>query len=431
MSDAIPAEKKRRLPLWLTMTVFMLAGAGAGLCLSPHGLALVDAGTLAAATPWVVLPARLFMALIMLIVMPLVICSIILAITGGGSAGYLRHAGSRIIGYFLFTTTVAVSLGMVLSKLINPAAHMPEGWSGREEHTAGSALAALGDGQSLPDLIVGFIPANPMTMLIDQNMMQIIIVSAMTGLALLAVKPPARDTVNQVLAAVLEVCMRVVSWAMALAPLAVFGFLFRLSAEVGPDVLQSLAVYIGTVLLGLLLLMVFYMILVAAFANRNPFAFLAQARDVFALAFSSSSSAACLPLTLHTVEQKMGVRPEVARLVVPLGITINMDGTAIYQVIVALFLTGLLGIELTAGQQILLAVTIIGASIATPGTPGVGIVILAGILAKLGVPPESIGIILSVDRLLDMCRTVINVTGDMVASVVMNRWLKPVAAGAT
>ncbi len=411
-------------PLWLQMTLGMGAGLAAGLAASPLG-GWVDPADLATALPWIMIPARLFLALITLIVMPLVFCSIVMAVAGGGSVGFLRQAGSRIVLYFLSTTTFAVALGMFLAKTINPAQHMPADWAGGVSHTPNTALAALGEGQSLPDLIVGLIPANPLQMLLEQNMLQIVIIAVLGGVALLSIPRLRAESFVAVVDAALEICMKVVVWAMWLAPLAVFGFLFRLTAETGPAVLQSLAVYIGTVLLGLVLLLVFYLCIVAFGGHRNPLTFLRQGRDVFALAFSTSSSAATMPLTLKTVEEKMGVRPEIARLVVPLGITINMDGTALYQIIVALFLINLLGIELSTVQQIVLAVTVIGASIASPGTPGVGLVILAGILAKLGVPPESIGIILSVDRLLDMCRTVLNVTGDMVASVVMNRWIRP------
>lgn len=415
----------RSLPLWLSMTIALIAGVVGGLAVSPHGLALLDPAHLATVLPWVMLPARLFLALITLIVMPLVFCSIVTAVAGGGSVGFLRQAGSRIIGYFVMTTTFAVTLGAFLSKTINPARAMPDDWAGGQTHTTTSALSAMGEGKSLPDTIVALIPANPLTMLLEQNMMQIVIVSVLVGVALLTIDRDRAEGLAGLITGALDVCMKIVMWAMVLAPLAVFGFLFRLTAETGPDVLQSLGAYIGTVLLGLLLLMAFYLVLVTVLGRRNPWQFLKQGRDVMALAFSTSSSAASMPLTLKTVEEKMGVRPEIARLVVPLGITINMDGTALYQIIVAFFLINLLGIEVTTGEQVLLAMTIIAASIATPGTPGVGLVILAGILAKLGVPPESIGIILSVDRLLDMCRTVINVTGDMVASVVMNRLIRP------
>jgi len=129
-----------------------------------------------------------------------------------------------------------------------------------------------------------------------------------------------------------------------------------------------------------------------------------------------------MPVSLSTAENRLKVDPEIARLVIPLGTTINMDGTALYQIIVALFLTSLMGIDLTTGQMIMLSVTVVGAAIGSPGTPGVGLVILSSIMTGLGVPPEAIGIILSVDRMLDMCRTVINVTGDLTAAVVMDRW---------
>ena len=216
--------------------------------------------------------------------------------------------------------------------------------------------------------------------------------------------------------------MKVVYGAMLIAPVAVFGFLFRLTVETGPEMLQALSWYIGTVLAGLLTLLLFYLIILALVARRDPIAFLRDIRDAQLLAFSSSSSAATMPVSLSTAENKLKVDPEIARLVIPLGTTINMDGTALYQIIVALFLTSLMGIDLSTGQMVVLSLTIIGASIGSPGSPGVGLVILSTIMAGIGIPPEAIGIILSVDRMLDMCRTTINVTGDLTASVVIDRW---------
>jgi Na+/H+-dicarboxylate symporter len=184
-----------------------------------------------------------------------------------------------------------------------------------------------------------------------------------------------------------------------------------------------MAAYVLTVLLGLVLLMVMYVLIVTQIGRMPAGQFLRGIRDVQLLAFSTSSSAAVMPLSMDAAEKKLGVQPSIVRFVIPLGATINMDGTALYQVSAAIFLTQVFGIELTWPALIGLALTTVGASIGTPSTPGVGIVVLASILTGVGVPASGIALIIGVDRILDMSRTTINVTGDMTACVVMNRWL--------
>ena len=217
--------------------------------------------------------------------------------------------------------------------------------------------------------------------------------------------------------------MKIVSWAMALAPAAVFGLLAQISVQVGFDAIVGVASYMGTVLLGLLLLLMFYMVIVALFARRSPLAFLRAISGVQLLAFSTSSSAAVMPLSMKTAETQLNVSPSVSQFVVPLGATVNMDGTALYQVVAAVFLTQVYGVDLSLPQLALLAATTVGASIGSPSTPGVGIVILATIVQGMGVPAEGIALILGVDRILDMSRTAVNVSGDLTACVVMERVL--------
>ncbi len=418
----------QHFPLWQQMLMGMAAGLACGWLAAPAGLNLADESTLAIATPWIMLPAQLFMALIGLIVMPLVFSSVMLSVCSGNDGSFVRRTGTIVVAYFVISTIVAVIMGMALSALINPAQYVSAQWVGNARgHDVESALAALGGGQNtdIPTMISALIPPNPAVIFVEQSMLHIVIAAIIAGLAVLSIVRSQRQTLVQVIEAIQAACMKVVDWAMFIAPLAVFGFLFRMVTELGGDAFRTLGAYIATVMIGLLAIMLAYMVLVALVARRNPVTFLAQCRDALILAFSSSSSAATMPLSLETAEKKLKVHPEMARLVVPLGTTVNMDGTAIYQIIVALFLINLMGIELTTAQSVLLAVTVVGAAIGTPGTPGVGIVVLGGVLAKLGVPPEGIGLILSVDRFLDMCRTTVNVCGDLTACVVMDRLLPP------
>jgi len=218
--------------------------------------------------------------------------------------------------------------------------------------------------------------------------------------------------------------MKIVSWAMVLAPIAVFGLIAQVTIKIGFDAIVGMSVYVGTVLLGLLVLLTFYLAIILLITRQNPWHFLVKIRDAQLLAFSTSSSAAVMPLSMKTAQESLGVRPSIAQFIIPIGATVNMDGTALYQVIAAIFLTEVFGVDLTSGSLILLMATTVGASIGAPSTPGVGIVILATILQGIGVPASGIALILGVDRILDMCRTAVNVTGDLTASVVMEKWIK-------
>lgn len=217
--------------------------------------------------------------------------------------------------------------------------------------------------------------------------------------------------------------MMVVRWAMLLAPLAVFGLLAQLAAKLGLAALLGMAVYVGTVLLGLLILFAVYLIIIYAVARQNPLAFVASVRDVLLLAFSTSSSAAVMPLSIKTAESKLGVRPSISQFVIPLGATINMNGTALYQGVAALFLAQIYGIDIGLGGMALIVMTAVGASIGAPATPGVGIVILSMVLGAVGIPATGIALIMGVDRILDMSRTAINVSGDLVTAKLMDVWV--------
>jgi proton glutamate symport protein len=284
--------------------------------------------------------------------------------------------------------------------------------------------AGLGiDAGSLPEQIVAIIPTNPTTAILHRAMFQIVVLAILLAVALVSIKAERARPILDLCVSLQEVSMKIVSWAMALAPAAVFGLLAQISVEIGFDAIVGMAVYVGTVLAGLLTLVLFYLVVVASLARRSPWGFLRAIREVQLLAFSTSSSAAVMPLSMNTAKGPLQVRAAISQFIVPLGATVNMDGTALYQVIAALFLTQVYGIDLTTGQLLLLSATTVGASVGTPSTPGVGIVVLATIVQSIGVPPAGIALIIGVDRILDMSRTAVNVTGDLTACVVLDRWL--------
>jgi Na+/H+-dicarboxylate symporter len=259
--------------------------------------------------------------------------------------------------------------------------------------------------------------------MVEKQMLQIVLFSVFIGIALITLPTEQAQPLLALLGSLQAVSMRVVGWAMRLAPLAVFGLLARITANLGIDALLGLGVYVLTVLLGLLLLLVVYLVIAAFAGGWSPGAFLRSARDVQLLGFSTSSSAAVMPLSIKTAEEKLGVRPSIAQFMVPLGATINMDGTALYQAVATVFLAQVTGVDLSAGALALIVVTTVGASIGAPSTPGVGIVLLSMVLTNAGIPPQAIGLIIGVDRILDMSRTAVNVTGDLTACLVMDRWV--------
>ena len=218
------------------------------------------------------------------------------------------------------------------------------------------------------------------------------------------------------------VSMTVVRWAMYLAPVAVFGLIAQLAATIGLGILGRLGIYGLTVVFGLLLLVGFYSLILITIGRLSPWRLFRTARETLLLAFSTSSSAAVMPLTIKTAGE-LGVRQSVAQFVVPIGTTINMDGTALYQITAVLFLAQIFGIDMGLHSVLLVSAITIVASIGSPGTPGVSIAILALSLETVGIPASGVALILGVDRILDMCRTAVNVTGDLVASVVMDRWV--------
>ncbi len=412
-----------RTRLWAQILIAMVLGIGVGLALSPTGGALVEATTANTIAAWLALPGRLFLALIQMVVVPLVLTSIILGIASGGSSDFLRRIGMRIAPYFVTTTIVAVVIGGALALWIQPGQYVEQAVAVTSELSAPLSAAEADDTIALPDRIVEIVPANPTSAILQRSMFQIVVFAILIAVALVSIKPARAKPLLDLCVSLQDVSMKVVSWAMALAPAAVFGLLAQISVQVGVDALLGMSVYVGTVLLGLLLLLLFYLLVVTVIARRNPLTFLRNIRDVQLLAFSTSSSAAVMPLSMKTAQEKLGVSKPVSQFVIPLGATVNMDGTALYQVIAAVFLTQVYGIDLTLGQLTLLAATTVGASIGSPSTPGVGIVILATIVQGIGVPPEGVALILGVDRILDMTRTAVNVSGDLTASVVMESWL--------
>lgn len=406
--------------LWFQVITGMIAGVLLGLLLSPTAFALVDEKIAYAIAPWIALLGNIFLALIKMIVVPLVMSSIILGITSAGNVSVLKNLGFKIAPYFVLTTIVAVTLGIFITYLIHPGTYVS---SDIVNQVASSVVHVSKNVEeiSIPDMIVGLIPISTAKAELDGNILAFVVLSIFIGVALMNIEEEDARPLKDLAKSMQAFSMKVVDWAMKLAPFAVFGLLCNITIKIGFDAISSMFMYILTVILGLFLLLCFYLIIVYFVSNIKPLDFLSKIKEVQLMAFSTSSSAAVMPLSMKTAENELNIPTSISKFVIPLGATVNMDGTALYQVCAAIFLTQLFGIDLTLVEVVVLAFTTVGASIGAPSTPGVGIVILATILQGIGVPVEGIALILGVDRILDMCRTTINVTGDLTATLVMKR----------
>ena len=413
-----------RSRLWLQVLIGMALGVGVGLALSPSGGGLFEESGARLIACWLALPGHVFMALIQMMVVPLVLSSVILGIASGGSAEFLKRVGLRVLPYFVATTCIAVLIGITLATLIGPG-HLVDGASFDGVTDQGGMPVATGaSSRLLPERIAEIIPSNPSSALLHRSMLQLVVFAMLVGVALVGLRSESRELLIRILQATQELALKVVGWAMVLAPVAVFGLLAQVMTRTGANALAGLGAYVATVLLGLVALIVVYSLLVRWLGKQGPLQFLARIRDAQLLAFSTSSSAAVMPLSMKIAEESLGASRPVVQFVIPLGATVNMDGTALYQVTAAVFMTQVFGVDLSLGEMALLACTTIGASIGSPSTPGVGIVILASVLQGIGVPAGGVAMILGVDRILDMSRTAVNVTGDLAATVVLERLLQ-------
>ncbi len=435
MTDTQPSPREKSLSdstqdimdqkLWIKILIGMALGILGGYLVSPDGLSLLPPEQGAHLGEWLALPGILFLGLIKMVIIPLIVCSIVLGIAESGDLEFLKKIGSRLVPYFIVTTSIAITIGLVLVNLIEPGKFIQSDLIDSAMQAGKAALPSERfDDLSIPQRIANIIPDNLAKAQLEGDMLKIVIAAILLGIALITIPKSSAKPLKDLCLSGQVVSMKIISWAMVIAPYAVFGLLADITIKTGLQALLSVGVYAGTVLAGLACMMIVYLIILKLLTRISIFEFLKSIREVQLLAFSTSSSAATMPFSIQAAEDKLKLRPEIARFVVPLGATINMDGTALYQAIAAVFLCQVFGIDLTMGETVLLLLTTVGASIGTPATPGVGLVVLATILSGLGVPPEGIALIIGVDRILDMCRTTINVTGDITASAVMNVWVK-------
>jgi Na+/H+-dicarboxylate symporter len=406
--------------LWLQVLIAMAIGIGTGLLIAP-GSGFVGPKASAVIGSWLSLPGQAFLAAIKFVVVPLVLASVIRGIAAGDNPEAVGKIGIRTVVFFLATTVCAVGIGLAVAMLIAPGTFIDPGQLAVVQNptAAGPVVTRPPQLAEMPQRIVALVPTNLLTSLVQGEMLHIVIGAAILGIAILALPGDQGKPLLDLLGGLQAVCMVIVKWVLRFAPIAVFGLMADIAARVGLKAISGMAAYVATVVLGLFLLMLLYLFIVMVMARRSPIGFLRDTREALLLAFSTSSSAAVMPLSLQIAENKLRVPSPVSRFVIPLGTTINMGGTALYQAVAALFLAQVFGVSIGIMGIMLIVVMAVGAAIGSPGTPGVGIVILASILETVGIPSVGIALIVGVDRILDMCRTVVNVCGDLVAATVI------------
>ncbi|MCC5918343.1 MAG: dicarboxylate/amino acid:cation symporter [Cryomorphaceae bacterium] len=409
--------------LWVKVLTGMFLGIGFGVLLGPD-VGLISQDKVELITSWTALPGNVFLRLVQMIMIPLVVSSIIQGIAGGDNAEQLKTVGARIGIYFLVTTAVAIAIGVLIALVVKPGNFASMVTDDVGAQTSAMVADQLASERSLPSRITNLLPSNPLQAILGGEMLSIVIFSIVIGIALTNIRQEAANPLVGVLFATQEVCMTVIKWAMKIAPFAVFGLISQIIARVGFGALLSLGVYVLTVIVGLLILLALYLIILKFFAGMAPRMFLRETKDLLLLAFSVASSAAVMPMSMKTLEERLDVEPSISRFIIPIGATVNMNGTALYQAVATIFIAQVYGIELTTAHILLIVTTTVAASIGTPSSPGAGIVILGTVLSGVGIPLEGIAMIIGVDSFLGMCRAAVNVAGDMTASVLFDRVAK-------
>lgn len=412
--------------LWAQVIFALFLGLVFGIFMGPE-MNIVPKDTAELITEWLTIPANLFLKIIQMIIVPLIFASIIRGLTSSGSLEQLQKLGLGVAMYFVATTVIAISIGILVATTIGPGNFIDSDLIKESfgiEDTGESIERSELTIHDIPQTLVGLIPSNPLASFMSGEMLSIIIFALIVGVSMIALPEKSSRPILDLLESIQKITMKVVSWAMRLAPFAAFGLMTSLTSKLGLAALSGLGAYIITVIIGLFAMLVIYMIIIKFFAKRPLRSTWAIMRSPQLLAFSTSSSAAVMPLSIKTAEEQLKVKPRVSQFVIPLGATINMDGTALYQVVAVFFLAQLFAIDLGMTTIILITLTALAASIGAPSAPGTGIVILSTILIAAGIPPVGIVLLLGVDRILDMTRTMVNVSGDLTACMFFDKRMK-------
>ncbi|MBX7150242.1 dicarboxylate/amino acid:cation symporter [bacterium] len=365
---------------------------------------------------------QIFLRLLFMIVVPLVFASLALGVANLGDLRSVGRIGIRTLGFFIVLTTLAVILGLILIVTFEPGKNFDAGMQSQLMSIYGENTSqVIQKSKEIQFSVMTFVdmalPRNILRAFIEMQMLPIIIVALLFGIMMTKFDTPVLGSTQRGLTALNDFSIRIVDMAMKIAPYAVPCLVFGIASRFGVAILKPLGLYVALVFSAYFIhTIMIYSILLRTIASINPWAFFKAIKSILITAFSTSSSNATLPTTIRVTEENLSVTPNIAGFVLPLGATVNMNGTALYEGMTVLFLAEVFGVELTIAQQALVVVMAVLTAIGTAGIPGGSLPLIVLVMQSVGVPPEGIGIILGVDRILDMGRTTVNVTGDVVTA---------------
>lgn len=417
--------KRGSIPLHWLMLVGFVVGLGAGLWVN---LAIgAEAAWVVWLTSNVTGPAgQIFLRLLFMMVIPLLFSALVVGVAEMGDLKSLGRAGLKTLLLTILISGVAVVIGLVMVNWLRPgdgvdpvlAAQLLEQGRGGAASIVENAPTSI----KLGDFFLDLVPSNVFTAAAENQILPVMIFALFFGIGLVMAKSPATDHLQQVIEGLFEVTMKLINLFIKLAPIAIACLMFNLAALFGWDLLVRLAAYVGVAVGAMLVHMfVVYPIAVWALGGKSPIAFFRGIREPMVVAFSTASSNAALPVSLRAAEHELGLPRKIARFVLTVGATANQNGTALFEGVTVLFLAQFFNIELTITQQVVVMLVCILGGVGTAGVPAGSLPVVAMILVMVGVPAEGIGLILGVDRFLDMCRTTLNVTGDLVLATIVSR----------
>lgn len=434
ISDTLPRPQgkestRRSIPLHWQILAGLLVGATGGLLANAFVPREADGGAnalLAFIIQNIAEPiGQIFLRLIFMVVLPLVFSALVLGVAGLGDVRRLGRLGLRTLLYTILFSSLSVGIGVGLTNLVKPGAELREeqrtALQARYASQSGEKIAQARQSKSVREALLDLIPKNLLREMVGSvdgsspggGMLAVMMFALLFGIAI-TLSPERTAPLVGMLEGLYDVSMVIIGWAMRIAPVAVAGLIFALTAQLGTEVLRLLGWYVATVLAGLLLhFFGVYSLILAVFARMNPLRFFARTSEATLTAFATSSSNATLPTSLRVAEDRLGLPRSISSFVLTVGSTANQNGTALYEGVTVLFLAQVFGVDLSLSQQLVVALLCVLAGIGTAGVPGGSLPLVVVVLQTIGVPVEGISLILGVDRLLDMSRTALNVTGDL------------------
>jgi DAACS family dicarboxylate/amino acid:cation (Na+ or H+) symporter len=368
---------------------------------------------------------QVFLRLLFMLVLPLLFSALVLGVAGLGDLRRLGMVGFKTLVYTVTVSAIAVFIGLFLVNTLHPGRGLPEDVRARLLSGAAGRAQGLVTGQAPKtgiELLVQIVPDNPVRAAANGDYLAVMFFALILGVGLVRVRSDGARRLQEGIEGLYDVSMRLIGMVIEVAPIGVAALLFTLTAQLGYEILRQLLRYVGVVVLALLLhQFVVYSLAVRFLGGMNPRRFFRDVEPAMLTAFSTASSNATLPTALQVAEQRLRLPPEISRFVLTLGSTANQNGTALFEGVTVLFLAQFYGVALSLGQQAMVVLVCILGGVGTAGVPAGSIPVVALILGMVGIPVEGIGLILGVDRFLDMCRTTLNVTGDLAAAVVVSR----------